>query len=382
MEVAMGRVQALVLAVALTGSISCTTHSPMILGAPMPPGCAKAALSERCMGWLLDRLLISAMHRPYLDHDVGTYVAEVGRRLVVASGDRRPWTFRVLDDTDVQAFAGLTTTVYINRGALALLRDESELAGVLGHEIAHVLGGHAHEAFEDLAKDLSWARDAADTVRSARDDEIQADETAVTLIAKAGYDAHGVERMMRAYAATSPSDGEDPGDSHPAWVERIARVQALAAAQPAGERYQEAFRERLAQLVVGTDPRNGAIIGDALVFAVADLAVDLPASRKGSSTHADSITVEIDAGNDIDVRVINIQVAPWFSDKPDKDGIVSHVIKRGRVAVAISAKGPLALAAARRMRDTARTPRADELRWVRPKRVDLDAPRVLWLPPP
>ena len=379
----MVRVQALALAAAVTLSASCTKRPPMILGAPMPPGCTKntTATSERCIGWLIDRLLITAAYRPYRDGDIGGYVAEVGRRLVIASGDKRPWTFRVLDSSEIQAFASITTTVYINRGALSVLRDESELAGVLGHEIAHVLGGHAHEAFEELAYDLASSRSVADTARSARDDEIQADETAVLLVAKAGYDPHGVERMMRAYAATSPTDGEDPADHHPAWVERIARVQALAAAQPAGERNEAAFRARLEPLVVGDDPRNGAIIGGALVFAAVDVAVDLPASHEASSAHADSITVKLDAYNEIDVRLINVEIAPWFSEKPDKDGIVSHVIKRDRIALAISAKGPLARVAARRMYENARQPSAGELMWIQPRRVDLEAPRLLWLPP-
>ena len=275
----MGRVRVLGLALALALiAPGCAKRPPMILGARMPASCGGAAASsEDCVGWLLDRLLLTTSFTPYRDPALAAYVARVGQRLVATTGDRRVWTFHVLDATEVQAFSGLATSVYLNRGALALLRDEAELAGVLGHEIGHVLGGHAHEAFEELGKDLARSPlTQSEEVRVARDDELQADETAVLLVSRAGYDPGGVERMLRAYAATSPADGDDPDDHHPGWTERIARVQALAAAHAGGERGEAAFRANVGRLVVGPDPRAGAVVGDAAVFAFAGLAVDLP----------------------------------------------------------------------------------------------------------
>lgn len=376
----MGRVQALALAAALI-TAACTKRPPMILGAPMPPGCAgKAVESERCIGWLLDRILIKAAFTPYRDHDVATYVTEVGRRLVAASGDRRAWTFRVLDATEVQAFAGMSTVVYIHRGALALLRDESELAGVLAHEIGHVLGGHTHETFEELAKDLARnPMSQSEQVRAARDDEIQADETAVLLAAKAGYDPHGVERMLRAYAATAPDDGQGRDDSHPAWIERLARVQALAVVQPAGERFEARFRERMASLVVGTDPRNGVLIGSAAVFSSVNVAVDLPRDAELKSEKS-SITAQLDAGNAIDLRLVDAHMAPYLAKDKDNDVFTIYTV-RGPVALAISSKGVFGHEEAKKLLAAVRTPTAAELAVIKPARVDLAAPRLLWLPP-
>jgi hypothetical protein len=377
----MGRIRVLGLALGIALS-ACTKHPPVILGARMPAGCTgDAATSERCIGWILDRLLMTTSFTPYRDRAIAEYVSTVGLRLVAASGDRRPWTFRVLDSTEVQAFAGITTTVYINRGALALLRDESELAGVLGHEIGHIQGGHMHEAFEELGNDVARSTlTDAEQVRAARDDEIQADETAVLLLARSGYDPRGVERMLRAYAATSPDDGDDPNDHHPRWTERIARVQALALQHPGGERGEVAFRTHVATLVVGTDPRTAAMVGDTAVFAHANLAVELP-HRGKTSTSDGNLDLELDAKNAIDFRVINAEMAPWFPTQPDKDGAVFQVIVRGNVALAITAMGPDAVPLARALRASVRPPSAAELRAVTPKRVDLDAPRLLWLPP-
>lgn len=376
----MGRVSALACVLALIAG-GCTKRPPMIFGAPMPAGCTgKSVESERCIGWILDRILIKAAFTPYRDREVGAYVAEVGRRLVAATGDRRPWTFRVLDGTDVQAFAGISTVVYIHRGALALLRDESELAGVLAHEIGHVLGGHTHESFEELAKDLASNPMSMDEqVRAARDDEIQADEMAVLLAAKAGYDPHGVERMLRAYAATVPDDGQGSTDTHPAWIERLARVQALAAVQPPGERFEARFGERMASLVVGRDPRNGTLVGTAAVFSSASVAVDLP--RDAELRHEKgSITAELDAGNAIDVRLVDAQMAPYLAKDRANDVLTIYTV-RGPVALAISSKGVFGHAEAKKLLSSARPPTAAELAAIRPVRVDLAAPRLLWLPP-
>lgn len=373
----MGRTELLVLAFALT---SACARPPIVLGARMPSGCqGAAASSERCVGWILDRVLITTAFSEYDDADIAAYVAMVGRRLVRASGDRRAWTFRVLDSTEVQAFAGLSTTVYVNRGALALLRSEAELAAVLGHEIGHVLGGHLRENFDELGRDVARSQLAeSHATRYARDDEIQADEVAVLLVAKAGYDPRAVERMLRAYAATSPTDGDDATDHHPQWTERVARVQALAALHPGGELGEPRFRSRIANLIVGDDPRAAAVVGSAAVFAHARVAVELPAFEQ-TIVEQRTIAIKVDARVVVDLRLIDPGVANGFRAPPAHD-IAFELVPAGRYLLAISVKGPDAAAVAQRMRRSVRPPRPDELAQLRPRRIDLDAPRVLWLP--
>ena len=83
------------------------------------------------------------------DAAVHKYVSLVGTAL--AQGSTRPalpWTFIVLDTDGVNAFAAPGGYVHITRGALALIKDESELAGVLGHEIIHVTEKHTIRAIQ------------------------------------------------------------------------------------------------------------------------------------------------------------------------------------------------------------------------------------------
>src|SRR5687767_7182001 len=80
---------------------------------------------------------------------VHRYISLVGT--ILAQGSTRPnlpWTFVVLDTDGVNAFAAPGGYVHITRGALALIKNEAELAGVLGHEIIHVTEKHTVRAIQ------------------------------------------------------------------------------------------------------------------------------------------------------------------------------------------------------------------------------------------
>ena len=373
----MGR--AAPLAVALVAFVACAKPRPSLLGVQIPAACANDVEVEECVGWFIDRVL-SMSRTTYIDEEIAAYVRGVGDRLVRATGDRRQWKFIVSDNNEVQAYAGITTTVFINRGAIALLRDEAELAAVLGHEMAHVLGGHLHENYRDIFEgDVGRSEESEHHAdRYARDDEIQADEVAVLLLAKAGYDTRAVERMLRAMAATSPSDGEDDTEHHPRWIERIARVQGLAAAYAGGETGEKRFRAHIAQLVVGDDPRVATLVGNAAVFAHANIAIDLPPHITAKVDGPD-VTIEIDSTSGFVLRVIDSRfakaIALGIAKDPDDTMVV---IQRPRMSLMIAAVGPDARIVAKHV--SVRVPRPDELRAIAPRRVDLNAPRVLWRP--
>ena len=147
------------------------------------------------------------------DADLTTYVNLVG--LAVASEGARPdieYRFAVLETPDVNAFAAPGGYVFITRGALGLIESESELAGVLAHEVAHVNRRHVIEGIRK-ADFMREVRDQAGLTGSSldravghganvlfsgysREDEAEADSIGVACAGAAGYDATGLPTFV------------------------------------------------------------------------------------------------------------------------------------------------------------------------------------------
>src|SRR6185436_17981060 len=136
------------------------------------------------------------------------YVASIGKKLA-ATSDRPelPWTFRVVDDDVVNAFAVPGGFIYVTRGILTHIGTEAELAGVLGHEIGHVTARHSVNQMSKgmlaqiglgigsvLSPEIANLSGLAQTglsllfLKYTRDDERQADELAFRYGGRANYD--------------------------------------------------------------------------------------------------------------------------------------------------------------------------------------------------
>jgi predicted Zn-dependent protease len=172
-------------------------------------------------------------------------VNHVGRWLA-AQSERPdlPWQFGVLESPNVNAFAVPGGTIFITRGLLEKMRNEAELAGVLGHEIVHVLRKHHLKAIQKGAK-TSLAGDAMsaaikDRAGPARDkliafstemysrgldksDELEADRLGVVIAARAGYDAYGLPSVLQTLQAMNAQDSALAlmFKTHPAPGERL-----------------------------------------------------------------------------------------------------------------------------------------------------------------
>ena len=173
------------------------------------------------------------------------YVNSVGRW--IASQSERPdlpWQFGVLDAPQLNAFAVPGGTIFITRGLLERMRNEAELAGVLGHEIVHVLKKHHLKAIQKGAQS-SLAGDAMsaaikDRAGPARDkliafgtemysrgldksDELEADRLGVVIAARGGYDAYGLPSVLQTLQAMSAQDSALAlmFKTHPAPGERL-----------------------------------------------------------------------------------------------------------------------------------------------------------------
>ncbi len=143
----------------------------------------------------------------YQDEDWQDYVTEIGERLLAASGYAGDdYTFTVVDNSQVNASATQDGYIFIHRGLIAFCRSEDELAGVIGHEIGHVVGRHVQRSkgLNRLGGLLGWLgvigtnsfamKDLGDTLtatavtREAREYELEADGYGAEFLARAGYD--------------------------------------------------------------------------------------------------------------------------------------------------------------------------------------------------
>jgi predicted Zn-dependent protease len=163
---------------------------------------------------------------------VQKYVNRVGLWLALQT-DRPglPWRFGVTDDPDVNAFATPGGTILITRGLYEKLHNESELAGVLAHEIAHVLRRHQLKAIKsalgrewqlELAQAVAEKKNNKDAEHSLKaftagtelfargldkGDEFEADRMGMVIAARAGYNPFGLVASLQTLDAINPQDG-------------------------------------------------------------------------------------------------------------------------------------------------------------------------------
>jgi predicted Zn-dependent protease len=183
------------------------------------------------------------------DAAVTKYVTLVGTLLARQSDrPRLAWTFIVLDTDGVNAFAAPGGIVHITRGALGLVQNEAELAGVLGHEITHVAHKHtvgalrknaavtmaANEALSDRGMYLDQIATKAHEVvlenAFDRSDELDADKGAVDLTSKAGYAPAALAEFLTRLDERNKDMPMRNGlfASHPETKERIEKIRSLA----------------------------------------------------------------------------------------------------------------------------------------------------------
>ena len=201
------------------------------------------------------------------------YVNRVGRW--VASASERPdlkWTFGVIESNDVNAFAAPGGYVFLTRGLYRLLRDESELAGVLGHEIAHVVRKHHLKLLQKsqaidvgstlLKKQIGDQKIAKTLIGSGaeilargldKDAEFEADRMGVVLAARAGYEPFGLPAVLQEISAAS-ADSSSVAllfKTHPHPDERLARLGEAMGANFDKLKNSKSLKERLVPLPKG-----------------------------------------------------------------------------------------------------------------------------------
>lgn len=225
----------------------------------------------------------------YPDEELQRYVSAVGQRL--AEDSERPdlpWTFRVVDDASINAFALPGGFIYLTRGIMTHFNNEAEMAAVLGHEIGHVTARHSVERISKsqlaslglglgmiFVPELRNYGDLAQTglgllfLKYGRDDERQADDLGLRYMVDDGYDPRQMPAVFRTLERVSQASGEGrlPGwlSSHPAPGARAQRISdevATLAAAGAGTVDREEYMARIDGTVFGENPREGFFRGN------------------------------------------------------------------------------------------------------------------------
>jgi predicted Zn-dependent protease len=234
------------------------------------------------------------------DADLQEYVSGLGQQLAgVSERPRLPWSFKVVDDPIVNAFALPGGFIYVTRGILAYFDSEAELAGVLGHEVGHVTARHgasqmSRQQIQQLGVGLGmvvsegFRRYGGIAVAGlqvmnlsySRGDESESDRLGLRYISRVGYDADAMIGVFKMLAATG--GGGEAGrlpewqSTHPYPENREADIRQVIAetgVSREGLMNRDAYLDMIEGIKYGDDPRQGYFDGSR--FLHPDLAFEL-----------------------------------------------------------------------------------------------------------
>jgi predicted Zn-dependent protease len=247
----------------------------------------------------------------YPDPKVQAYVEGIGKRMAADSErPNLPWSFTVIDDPVVNAFALPGGPIFITRGILTHLNSEAELASVLGHEIGHVTARHSVDQMSKaqlaqlglgvgmiLRPELAGVGQAAAAglqlmfLKFGRDAEKQSDELGFKYMVAQGYDPREADDMFVTLKRSSELAGggrvPEWTSTHPDPENRAEAARARAEKAPNVDKLRVGRDEYLAHLggmVFGENPRHGYFQGDAFLHPDLKFRLDFPSGWQKQNT--------------------------------------------------------------------------------------------------
>lgn len=241
----------------------------------------------------------------YQDQELQTYVSRLGKKLAAESGrPHLPWSFQVVDDPSVNAFALPGGFIFVTRGLLTHLTSEAELVSVLGHEIGHVTGRHSVEQLSKaqlaqiglvagmvLSPELANYGDLAQTgmsllfLKYGRDDEREADDLGLRYLVGEGYDPREMPQVfetLRRVGEKETQGGRVPGwlATHPTPENRIQRIESQVAELNRDFSQARVGREQylasVDNVIFGQNPREGYFRGNTFIQPDLGFQIRLP----------------------------------------------------------------------------------------------------------
>ena len=292
-----------------------TALVPITTGCSTNPATGKSQLNligeaqEIEMGRSADGQIV-AQYGIYDDPDLAKYVDDLGQAMAADSErPNLPWTFRVLDDPVINAFALPGGYIYVTRGILGHMGSEAELVSVLGHEIGHVTARHGVNRLSkqqlaglglgvgailapEVARavgDLASAGVQLMFLKYGRDDERQADSLGFRYANHIESNPRGFVEMFDMLGQSSQAAGgyRLPGylSTHPAPEERRVTAEQWLREVPPTHLDRSMGRERflphLDGMPYGPNPREGFFDGNVFIHPEMGLRLELPRGWKG-----------------------------------------------------------------------------------------------------
>lgn len=238
-------------------------------------GCGTLSVQkEQDLGKEFERQ-IRREYRFIKDPIVNQYVSRIGEAILAPLGPQ-PFTysFQVVEDEEINAFAGPAGQIFIHSGTILRARNVAELAGVIGHEIGHVAKRHIAQNYEKQraasigqqiavigagvlgggaaagATNLATGFGLAAVLNSfGREAEAEADAFAVDVLPRAGYDPNGLPTFFETLMAEGGPSAPAFLSSHPAPADRLeaTRRAIVAADLPPGLRSDDGGRFEIIQ---------------------------------------------------------------------------------------------------------------------------------------
>lgn len=194
---------------------------------------------EVAIGKQINNQLVGSEIRLYRNSTINRYINDIGQRL--AQESKRPdipYTFQVVNDKSINAFATMGGFVYVNAGLVAAADNEAELASVMAHEIGHIAARHSIQQMRQsaIARGVASAAgldrntmvnigvELALRRPNSRKDEFEADQLGLNTLEKAGYAPSGMVSFMEKLLKAG---GSVPTflSSHPATSDRIKALE-------------------------------------------------------------------------------------------------------------------------------------------------------------
>ncbi len=350
---------------------SATKVTALLLAVALSAGCAVnqatgkrqimliSEQQEIAMGKEAHGQIIASMG-VYPDDEAQTYVSALGHELAALSErPDLPWTFTVIDDPIVNAFALPGGYIYVTRGIMTHLSSEAELVSVLGHEIGHVTGRHGANrmskaqlatiglgvgmiASPEFAQfgDLAQQGLGLLFLKYSRDDERQADDLGVRYTVNGGWDV----REMPAVFGVLKNVGELAGagrlpnwlSTHPDPDERADRINDQIGRMErdftGSKTNRPAYFDQLDGMVFGVNPRQGFF--EENIFLHPDLAFQLqfPAGW-ATQNQTQAVVGQSEAQDAVAAMTLEAEADPSAAAKKftEQEGLEFGNIQTGRI---------------------------------------------------